>query len=40
MESVINNNMEWCTDDLLEIMTEVLHTAAELKKADESSTRP
>lgn len=28
----MNNNQEWCTDHLIEIINEILHMASELKK--------
>lgn len=36
----MSNNIEWCSDLLLEIMFEILHQAADLKKSDEGSTLP
>jgi hypothetical protein len=40
MSSVMSNNQEWCSDHLLEIMNEILHQAAELKKNDNDSVLP
>lgn len=40
MSNVMSNNIEWCSDLLLEIMFEILHQAADLKKSDEGSTLP
>lgn len=40
MSNVMSNNQEWCSDLLLEIMFEILHQAADLKKSDESSSLP
>jgi hypothetical protein len=34
MNDVIKNNQEWCSDHLLEIMNEILHKAADIKKED------
>jgi len=31
-KNVINNNQEWCTDHLLEIINETLHMASEIMK--------
>ena len=31
-ENVMRNNQEWCTDNLLEIINEILHMASEIKK--------
>mmetsp|Transcript_1878 Transcript_1878/g.1327 ORF Transcript_1878/g.1327 Transcript_1878/m.1327 type:complete len:169 (+) Transcript_1878:444-950(+) len=40
MASVTQNNQEWCTDVLLEIMNEILHQAAELKKKAPNNNLP
>jgi len=40
MCNVIDKHQEWCTDLLLEIMNEILHQSAELKKLDSDSTLP
>lgn len=40
MTSVMTNNQEWCSDLLLEIMNEILHQAADLKKSDAASQMP
>ena len=32
LENVMQNNQEWCTDHLLEIINEILHMASEIKK--------
>lgn len=31
-KNVMNNNQEWCTDHLLEIINETLHMASEIMK--------
>ena len=31
-ENVMQNNQEWCTDHLLEIIYDILHMASEVKK--------
>ena len=31
-DNVMQNNQEWCTDHLLEIINEILHMASEVKK--------
>jgi hypothetical protein len=35
-ENVMRNNQEWCTDNLLEIINEILHMASEIKKKQTS----
>jgi hypothetical protein len=40
MANVMSNNQEWCSDHLLEIMNEILHQAADLKKKDNDSPLP
>ena len=41
MNTVMNSSQEWCTDDLLEIIYEILHQAAEVSKdKDQSLARP
>lgn len=40
MNDVIKSNQEWCSDHLLEIMNEILHKAADIKKDDQSNTLP
>mmetsp|Transcript_27646 Transcript_27646/g.26669 ORF Transcript_27646/g.26669 Transcript_27646/m.26669 type:complete len:118 (+) Transcript_27646:3131-3484(+) len=40
MTSVMSNNQEWCTDLLLEIMNEILHQSAELKKKNNENSLP
>ena len=32
LENVMQNNQEWCSDHLLEIIIEILHMASEIKK--------
>lgn len=32
LENVMQNNQEWCSDHLLEIINEILHMASEIKK--------
>ncbi len=34
MGDVMRNHQEWCSDHLLEIMNEILHQAADIKKDD------
>ena len=34
MTDVMRNHQEWCSDHLLEIMNEILHQAADIKKDD------
>jgi hypothetical protein len=36
----MSNHQEWCSDHLLEIMNEILHQAAELKKTQADSPLP
>ena len=40
MADVVQSNGEWASDNLLIIMNEILHLAAELKKNDENSKVP
>ena len=40
MKEFISTNPEWCSDHLLVIMHEILHLAAELKKANATSEVP
>lgn len=40
MTDVVQSNAEWASDNLLIIMNEILHLAAELKKNDEASKVP
>ena len=40
MSNVMSNNQEWCSDHLLEIMNEILHQAADLKKNEADSLLP
>ncbi len=39
-KNIKEKNTEWCTDSLLEMMTELLHQAADLSKAKPSSPLP
>lgn len=36
MANVMANNQDWCSDHLLDIMNEILHLAATIKKSDDS----
>ena len=40
MTSVMSNHQEWCSDHLLEIMNEILHQAADLKKNEPATLLP
>ncbi len=40
MEVTMANHQEWCTENLLEIIIDILHQAAELKKKQPESERP
>ena len=40
MDNMMINHQEWCTENLLEIMNEILHQAAELKKKAPDSSKP
>ena len=40
MADVVQSNGEWASDNLLIIMNDILHLAAELKKNDENSKVP
>lgn len=40
MADVVKDNSEWCSDNLLVIMNEILHLAAELKKEKPDSATP
>ena len=40
MAEVVKDNSEWCSDQLLVIMNEILHLAAELKKEKPDSQTP